>query len=243
MNPYFILRVLYGVFLGLAFVIAGILTATSKGEPGIGFRIGYTYLSERARERANRITGIGLIVLGVLFMLSSFFLPLCGMFVLLIGGVALVLVIGYVVARREYELDDISREAPEKPTKSIEPPKLGKYLAAQLVFAFILVLMFPKLPRAMAIVFGSAMALFIALTLLASRPLVFQLAPKFSGIMSRGFAKALTLVSALLTLGAFLVWMGFEDDLLGVLLFPIFLLVIFYAAYVMLTSAYEEGYY
>lgn len=38
---------LYGVFLGLAFVIGGILGATSKGEPGIGFRIGYTYLSER----------------------------------------------------------------------------------------------------------------------------------------------------------------------------------------------------
>ncbi|BAD86111.1 hypothetical membrane protein, conserved, flame shift [Thermococcus kodakarensis KOD1] len=64
MNPYFIFRILYGVFLGLAFVIGGILTATSKGEPGIGFRIGYTYLSERARERANRITGIGLIALG-----------------------------------------------------------------------------------------------------------------------------------------------------------------------------------
>ncbi|WP_367884011.1 hypothetical protein [Thermococcus sp. JCM 11816] len=155
------------------------------------------------------------------------------------------LIIGYVVARREYELEDISREAPEKPTKSIEPPKLGKYLAAQLVFAFILVLMSPKLPRDMAIVFGSVMTLFIALTLLASRPLVFQLAPpKFSGgIMARGFAKAITLVSALLTFEAFLAWIGFENDLLGILLFPIFLLVIFYIAYVMLTSAYEEGYY
>ncbi|BAD86110.1 hypothetical membrane protein, conserved, flame shift [Thermococcus kodakarensis KOD1] len=147
------------------------------------------------------------------------------------------------MARREYELEDISREAPEKPTKSIEPPKLGKHLAAQLVFALLLVLMSPKLPRDMAIVLGSVMALFIALTLLASRPLVFQLAPKFSGIMARGFAKAITLVSALLTFEAFLAWMGFEDDVLGILLLPISLLVIFYAAYVMLTSAYREGYY
>ncbi|WP_156471152.1 SdpI family protein [Thermococcus peptonophilus] len=243
MNPYSLLRVLYGVFLGLAFVIGGILTSTSKGEPGVGFRIGYTYLSERARKKANNVTGIGLILLGVLFMLSSFFLPLCGMFVLLIGGVAVVLAIGYVVARREYELEDISREALEKPRKSIETPRLGKYLITQLVLAFLFLLMSPKLPRGMAFVLGSVMALIIGLTLLASRPLVFQLAPKFSGIMARGFAKALTLISALITFEAFLVWTGFENDVLGILLLPIFLLVIFYAAYVMLTSAYEEGYY
>ncbi|ASJ03723.1 hypothetical protein A3L09_04915 [Thermococcus profundus] len=224
-------------------MIGGILTATSKGEPGIGFRIGYTYLSERARKKANRVTGIGLIVLGVLFMLSSFFLPLYGMFVLLIGGVAVVLAIGYVVARREYELEDISREAPEKPGKRVEPPRLGKYLVTQLALAFLFLLMSPKLPRRMTFVLGSVMALFVALTLLASRPLVFQLTPKFSGIMARGFAKALTLISALMTFEVFLVWMGFEDDVLGILLLPIFLLVIFYAAYVMLTSAYEEGYY
>ncbi|WP_206205756.1 hypothetical protein [Thermococcus sp. Bubb.Bath] len=165
------------------------------------------------------------------------------MSVLLIGGVTVVLAIGYVVARREYELEDISREAPEKPGKSIEPPRFGKYLVAQLVLAFLLLLMSPKLPRGMAIVLGSMMALFMGLTLLASRPFVFQLAPKFSGIMARGFTKALTIFSALLTFGAFLVWMGFDNDILGILLIPIFLLVIFYAAYVMLTSAYEEGYY
>ncbi|MBP1911470.1 hypothetical protein [Thermococcus stetteri] len=176
-------------------------------------------------------------------MVSALFLPLYSMFVLLIGGVGVLLVIGYVVARREYELEDISDEAPEKPGKSIEPPRLGKYLATQLVFAFLLLLMSPELPRDVTVVLGSVMALFIALTLLASRPLVFQLAPKFSGIMARGLAKALTLVSAFITFEAFLVWRGFEGDLLGILLIPIALLVIFYAAYVMLTSAYGEGYY
>ncbi len=80
-------------------------------------------------------------------MLSSFFLPLCGMFVLLIGGVAVVLAIGYVVARREYELEDISREALEKPRKSIETPRLGKYLITQLVLAFLFLLMSPQSSR------------------------------------------------------------------------------------------------
>lgn len=51
-------------------------------------------------------------------MLSSFFLPLYGMFVLLIGGVAVVLAIGYIVARREYELEDISGKRRRSPRKA-----------------------------------------------------------------------------------------------------------------------------
>lgn len=51
------------------------------------------------------------------------------------------------------------------------------------------------------------------------------------------------LVFVFLMFEVFFVWMGFEDDVLGILLFLIFLLVIFYVVYVMLIFVYREGYY
>ena len=149
MNPYPLLRVLYGLFLGLAFVIGGTMTLTSRGEPGIGLRIGYTYLSERARERANRVTGIGSILLGLLLMLSPFFLPLYAMFVLLMVGVISLLGTGYTVAKREYELEELSMEAPAKPGRKIERPRARKYLILQSTFAgfSIALLIAGKLPQ------------------------------------------------------------------------------------------------
>lgn len=50
------------------------------------------------------------------------------MFVFFIGGVVVVLVIGYIVVRCEYEFEDIFREVLEKFMKSIELFKFGKYL-------------------------------------------------------------------------------------------------------------------
>ena len=62
MNGYELLRILWAVFLGVFIIIAGLLTLTSKDKPGIGFRIGYTYLSERARRTANRVASAGTIL-------------------------------------------------------------------------------------------------------------------------------------------------------------------------------------
>jgi len=84
MNEYEPLRVLYGLFLGAFIIIAGVLTLTSKDEPGIGFRIGYTYLSERARRKANRVSGIGTILTGVALIILSPFLPMAGLIAIML---------------------------------------------------------------------------------------------------------------------------------------------------------------
>ncbi len=49
-----LLRIIWAAFLGLFLIAMGFLTFTAKDEPGIGFRTGYTYLSKRARRKANR---------------------------------------------------------------------------------------------------------------------------------------------------------------------------------------------
>ncbi|ACJ17420.1 hypothetical membrane protein, conserved [Thermococcus onnurineus NA1] len=51
MEPYLLLRILYALFMGAFLIAMGMLTFTARDEPGIGFRIGYTYLSKQAREK------------------------------------------------------------------------------------------------------------------------------------------------------------------------------------------------
>ncbi len=62
--------------------------------------------------------------------------------------------------------------------------------------------------------------------------------------MAKRFAKALTLVSGLTTAEIAPVALGYEPGPLGVVLLLLASLgVIFYAAFIALTRAYEEGYY
>ncbi|WP_457750825.1 SdpI family protein [Thermococcus sp.] len=246
MNGYELLRILYGLFLGLFLIIMGALTYTSKGEPGIGFRIGYTYLSERARRKANRVSGIGTIISGILLILFSPFLPMGWLVAFLLLGLGATVFFAYTTAKREYELEELSKEA-EKPGRKIEPPRVGKYIALQAVFAglsFVLVLT-GELPRDSGFALIALLQLFLlALTALVSRPIVFQLAPRFKGKMAIGFAKAFTVVSAMVTLQ--LVVVVLKPNATPLLAIPLLLIslgAIFYAAFLALTSAYEEGYY
>jgi len=247
MNGYELLRILYGLFLGTFIIIAGALTLTSRGEPGIGFRIGYTYLSERARRKANRVSGIGTILTGVALVILSPFLPMVDLVAVLLLGLGGTLTIAYLTAKREYELEELSKEAPKKPGRSIKPPRVGKYLILQLMFAgvsFALILT-GEVPGDPGILLVASIQLFLlALTALVSRPLVFQLAPKFKGKMALGFARAMTVVSAMVTLQMIAVALKPRaNPLLAVLLLPVSLGAIFYAVFTALTSAYEEGYY
>ncbi|ACJ17419.1 hypothetical membrane protein, conserved [Thermococcus onnurineus NA1] len=130
--------------------------------------------------------------------------------VLGLGGTVL---IAYLVAKREYELEELSEEVPEKPRRRIEPPKVRKCVVLQSAFVGIsLALLFTgKLPREAGIAVIVFTQLFLlALTVLFSRPLVFQLAPNFKGKMALGFARALTVVSAVITLWLFLIVTGYE---------------------------------
>ncbi|NJE54687.1 SdpI family protein [Thermococcus sp. 21S9] len=227
--------------------MAGALTLTSKGEPGIGFRIGYTYLSERARRKANRVSGIGTVLTGVALIILSPFIPMAGLFVVLLLGLGGTLALAYLTAKREYELEELSTEAPEKPGSGIEPPKVGKHITLQLIFtgvSFTLILT-GEVPRDLGILLVASLQLFLlALTVLVSRPLVFQLAPKFKGKMALGFARAMTIVSAMVALQLVVVALKPRASPLLVVLLPLVSLgAIFYAVFIALTSAYEEGYY
>lgn len=183
MNGYELLRILYGLFLGVFLIIMGVLTFTSKGEPGIGFRIGYTYISERARRRANRVSGAGIMLTGVLLILLSFFLPMPWLMAVLLSCFGVIIPVTYLVAKREYELEELSEEAPEKPERRIRPPRVGKYLALQTVFVglSLVLLINEKLPDREISILIFVQLFILGLTLLASRPIVFQLAPKFRG--------------------------------------------------------------
>ncbi|KUH32503.1 hypothetical protein APY94_09395 [Thermococcus celericrescens] len=246
MDGYELLRILWAVFLGLGIIAAGVITLTSKGEPGIGFRIGYTYISERARRKANRVSGIGTILTGVFLIILSPFLTFAWLAVVLLLGLGTTMLFAYRTAKREYELEELSKEAPKGPGRKIEPPDLKAYIGLQAAFLGIFALFstMGSVSKETTLILGGALPLLLALTVLASRPLVFQLAPGFAGIMARKFARALTLVSGLITAEVALAALGYEPGPLGIVFILIISLgVIFYAAFTALTGAYEEGYY
>ncbi len=185
---------------------------------------------------------ISLLLLGVAIKGVS-----TNVFVLLMVSLVMgVVSAGLFMAKREYELEELPEKAPEKPGKVIKPPDLKKYITLQTAFLAIFtgLCITGRVPRETAIVLGGALILLLALTFLVSRPLVFQLAPKFKGVMAKRFAKALTLVSGLTTTEVALATLGYETGPLGVVLLLMTSLgVIFYAAFIALTGAYEEGYY
>ena len=247
MEGYELLRILWAIFLGTFLIIAGLLTFKAKDEPGIGFRIGYTYLSERARRGANRISGIGTIITGLLLMALSPLLPMNWLVILLLVCLGTTILLAYLAAKHGYELEELSKEAPEKPGREIEPPGVGKYIALQSAFAglSIALLIAGKLPRETGFLLIALLQPFLlALTLLTSRPFVFQLAPKFRGKMALGFARTMTSVSGMITLQMTAVALKPNaSPLVGIGVIFLSLGAIFYAVFTALTSAYEEGYY
>ncbi|NJD98995.1 SdpI family protein [Thermococcus sp. LS1] len=220
----------------------GALTFTAKDEPGIGFRIGYTYLSERARRKANRVSGGLIIATGTLLIIAGFFLPMFYLWGLLLVGLLSSVAIAYLVAKREYELEELSVEAPEGKGREIKPPDVRRHLAFQAICLLGVLALSPRLPEGSVAFFSILIAVFMALTAFASRPLVFQLAPSFKGKMARGFAFSMSVASLMLlilALGA-----AFNVGVLGGLLLTFLCLTILaYGVFKALVSAYEEGYY
>jgi len=164
----------------------------------------------------------------------------------LLSCFGVIIPVTYLVAKREYELEELSEEAPEKPERRIRPPRVGKYLALQTVFVglSLALLINGKLPDREISILIFVQLFILGLTLLASKPIVFQLAPKFKGKMALGFAKAMTVVSGMISLLLAVSALKGNTNSLFVVLIPLISLgAVFYAAFVVLTSAYEEGYY
>ena len=247
MNPYTLLRIMWATALGMLFIAGGIITYRVKeewGYPGIGFRIGYTYLSKRAWREANRFSGAALTLLGVAIIALSPFLTMLRLMMVMLAGISVIL-LSYLIAKKAYELDEMGQPAPESPGKRIEAPKPGGHLAYQLVLIASLIFLAVHRGKFPEVAFlAGIMTFFLFLTALFTRPLVFQLAPEFKGKMARGFALALSTTSTLLFLfGLIEVLNTSLSPLWGVALTFLSLAVIFWAVFKSLVSAYEEGYY
>ncbi|WP_456396039.1 SdpI family protein [Thermococcus sp.] len=244
MNPYTLLRMMWATAIGLLFIAGGIMAYRVKeewGYPGIGFRIGYTYLSKRAWREANRFSGAALTLLGVTIIALSPFLTMLRLMVVMLAGISVVLLLSYIIARRAYELDEMGQPTPEMPGA----PKPGGHLAYQLALIASLIFLAVhrgKLPEVAFL--AGIMTFLLFLTALFTRPLVFQLAPGFKGKMAGGFAPALSTISTLLFLFGIIEALNASlSPLWGVALTFISLAVIFWAVFKSLVSAYEEGYY
>lgn len=248
MNPYTLLRVMWATAIGLLLILGGIMAYRVReewGYPGMGFRIGYTYLSKGAWKEANRFSGLALVILGVAIIALSPFVPMFLLMAVMLAGISATLLLSYIIARRAYELDEMSQPAPEKPGKKIEAPKLRGHLIYQLVLIALLILAGIGSGKLHDVGFlAGIMAFLLFLTALFTRPLVFQLAPEFRGRMAGGFALALSTISTLLFLFGLIIALNISlSPLWGIALTFLSLAVIFWAVFKSLVSTYEEGYY
>nr|WP_255453215.1 DUF1648 domain-containing protein [Thermococcus sp. GR6] len=127
-------------------LIAGLLTLAFRNNINsyIGLRMGYTYLSEESWRKGNTVAGIGMLLLSLVLAVMILFKVRRDVFTvtLLIGAFVVIWASTYV-AKRTYELEDLRREAPEKPEqeRQISEFNVRPYLTIQLaVLAIYLIL-------------------------------------------------------------------------------------------------------
>ncbi|WP_297068677.1 DUF1648 domain-containing protein [Thermococcus sp.] len=151
------------LFTALSLLIAGLLTLTFRNRQSsfIGFRIGYTYNSERAWRKANTFAGVFSIAYSLFLLLLALLGVSLGVFIV----ITMVFVLAEVfldtwIARREYELEELSREAPEKPPGERIEVHIKPYLLIQLAFLglylLFVVLNWSALPEPMAVHFSAS---------------------------------------------------------------------------------------
>lgn len=142
-------------------LVAGLLTLAfrNRRQYAVGFRIGYTYMSEKAWRKANTFAGLYMVSFSLLLLLLALTGIGTNTFVLImIAGILVLLFAGTLVAKREYEVEDLSQEA-EKPGKRIEVD-VGPYLLAQLsalaLYLLLVAILWDKLPGKVAIHFNGS---------------------------------------------------------------------------------------
>ena len=155
----------FEVFVSLTLLLAGLLTLAlrKKQNPLIGFRVGYTYHSKRVWERVNTFAGVFSIVYSLLLSVLALYGVSMNVFILvMMAFVGAELFVGLWMARREYELEELSEEAPEKPpaTGKTEGASIKPYILLQLGFlAFYLLLvalLWNRLPERVATHFNAS---------------------------------------------------------------------------------------
>ncbi|AMQ18489.1 SdpI family protein [Thermococcus peptonophilus] len=152
----------FEVFISLTFLAAGLLTYSFRNKRNylIGFRIGYTYMSDRAWRETNTFAGLFMMVFSVLLLgLALAGIGILAFILIMLAGVVFLTVAGFRIAKRAYEEEELSIEAPEKPIERIEV-NVKPYLIAQLLglaaYFVLAVLLWDKLPVRVAIHFNAS---------------------------------------------------------------------------------------
>ncbi|AHL23612.1 SdpI family protein [Thermococcus nautili] len=155
----------FEVFVSLSLLLGGLLTLVFRRRRNvlIGFRIGYTWHSERVWEKVNTFAGVFSIAYSlILFVLALYGISMNVFILIMVAFVVSEVLLGFWMARREYELEELSKEAPEKPPTAGESEvknELGEtsvksYLLLQLGFLtfylLLVALLWDRLPERVA---------------------------------------------------------------------------------------------
>ncbi|ASJ02646.1 hypothetical protein A3L09_04910 [Thermococcus profundus] len=152
----------FEVFISLTLLAAGLLTYAFRNKRNyfIGFRVGYTYMSERAWRETNAFAGLFMAVFSIFLLglaLAGVEIPVFTL--VMLAGVILLMVAGFRIAKRAYEEEELSIEAPEKPPERIRV-SVKPYLTLQLLglaaYFILLALLWDKLPEKVAIHFNAS---------------------------------------------------------------------------------------
>ncbi len=151
------------VFMVLGLLVAGVTTLAFRNRQNIliGFRVGYTYHSERVWRKVNTFAGVFSIVYSLFLLLLAFLGVSLEVFMFIaVAFVLLELLIGTWMAKREYELEELSKEAPEKPARGEMHASIRRYVLLQLAFLagylLLTALLWDRLPERIATHFNAS---------------------------------------------------------------------------------------
>ncbi|ACJ17421.1 hypothetical membrane protein, conserved [Thermococcus onnurineus NA1] len=150
------------LYIVMTLFVAGLLTLAfrNKRQYFIGFRIGYTYQSDDAWRKANTFAGIFTIALSLFLLVLAIAGVSLNVFVLvMIAGILLLLFLGTLIAKKAYEIEDLSNNAPERPTEPINVnvrPYIIVQLSAVVFYLVLTILLWDKLPEKVAIHFNAS---------------------------------------------------------------------------------------
>ncbi len=151
-----------GTLLGIIFIFSGILCLAIRNKPKvgrymIGFRVPYTFASERAWKRAHEVVGVMFIAFGFMLIILAKILPLSMLTVVMLIELGAIISVGTLVAKREAELESFERLDENTEIKIIKPidvkPWIAISVAMILIYSAIVAYVYPLLPGKVAIHF------------------------------------------------------------------------------------------
>ncbi|MBP1911469.1 SdpI family protein [Thermococcus stetteri] len=155
-------ELVFEILISVVLFLSGLLTFAFRNKRNyfIGFRIGYTYMSDRAWRETNTFAGLFIMVFSVLLLgLALAGIGILAFILIMLAGVVFLAVAGFRIAKRAYEEEELSTEAPEKPVEKIEI-KVKPYLIAQILglaaYLVLAALLWNKLPERVAIHFSAS---------------------------------------------------------------------------------------